>query len=366
MNGNVSRSGIVAAIVRKDLMAFARDRFYLVVSIMGLVFYVLVFWLLPDSVDETITLGVHGPGIEGLVDLAAEAEGTGLEIVPFDSDDALVAAVDEGTEGVAVGLSFPEDFLATMAAGQTTTVRVVVTAGIPNELRAAMDGFVREIAFVASGDQPPVTVLAQDEVILGVDRAGDQVPLRDKMRPLLAFLVLLVEMFALATLIAAEIQERTVTALLTTPARLSDFLTAKVIVGTLLAFSQAVLLMLAIRSLSRGTALLLVALLLGALLVTAFGLIAGSRGRDFITVVFWSMLFLVPLAIPAFGALFPGSASAWVKVIPTYGVVEAIVGVTSYGEGWSDTLPDLVLTAGWVIAAYAAGLLILKRRVETL
>jgi ABC-2 type transport system permease protein len=366
MSERPSRWGIMAAIIRRDFTEFTRDRFYVLISILGLVFFALIFWLLPNTVDETITVGAYGPGIEQLLELASEEGEAGLELITYNSRQALGTAVEEGEDGVAIGLAFPDDFFETMAEGRRTTVEVLVTANAPDELREAMDAFVTEIAYAVSGNGLPVTGLAQDEIVLGVDRAGDQISLRERMRPMMAFLVLLIEMMSLAGILAAELQRRTVTAVVTTPARLSDFLTAKAIFGTLLAFVQAVILMVAIRSLGTAPVLLLTVLFLGALLVTGFALIAGAFGRDFLTVLFWSLLFMVPMMIPAFGLLFPGTASFWIKAIPSYGLVEAIVGITSYGDGWAETLPDLAMVLGWTLVAFAVGLAILRRKVETL
>ncbi len=358
-----SRPEIIGAIVRKDFMAFVRDRFYFSVSILGLVVYVVIFWILPDTVDETVTIGATGAGIENLLAQAAGAESQGLEVVAFDSRENLVTAVEAGEQDVALGLAFPDDFLAAVAAGRPVTVSVIATAEVPDELRTAMDSFVKEAAYAISGS--PLPVRFQEE-ILGVDRLGDQVSLREKMRPLLAFLVLLMEMLALAGIIAGELQSRTVTAVITTPARISDFLTAKIIFGTLLAFVQVVLLLTAIRSLGSQPVLVLTAMLLGALMVTGFALIAGTFGRDFISVLFWSMLFMIPMMIPAFGLLFPGSASLWIRAIPSYGLVETLTGATVYGEGWAESLPNLALLAAWTVAAFVVGLGILKRKVQSL
>jgi ABC-2 type transport system permease protein len=360
-----SRAGIVAAIIRKDFTAFTRDWFFVVISIIGLVFFALIFWLLPNTVDETITIGVTGPGIGEFLEQSTTGS-DGIAVKLYSSEDALTTAVEKGDDGVAVGLAFPPDFVESMAARQPTTVSVLVTAEVPGELRDAMDSLVREIAYALAGDTLPVTELSQNEYVLGTDRSGDQVSLREKMRPLLAFFVLVIEMMTLAALIAAEIQQRTVTAIVTTPARVSDFLTAKVIAGTLLAFVQAVILLIAIRSLGANAPLMVTIVLLGALMVTAFALIAGSYGRDFISVVFWSMLFLIPLMIPAFAVLFPGTASSWVKAIPSYGLINAIVGTTSYGDGWAEALPNLAMVAAWTVVAYVIGLSILKRKVEAL
>ena len=103
------------------------------------------------------------------------------------------------------------------------------------------------------------------------------------------------------------------TAVLVSPTRVSDFLAAKGILGTAMAFAQAVLLLLIIGSFANQPLILLCALLLGAVLVTGFGLIAGAAGKDFIETLFYGMAFMIPLMIPAIAVLFPGTAAVWVK-----------------------------------------------------
>lgn len=358
-----SRMAIITAIVRKDFQAFLRDRLYVFLSILGLVAYVVIFWVLPDTVDETITVGATGGGIEGLLAQAAGAGESGFDVVAYPSRSELEEAVAAGDDDLAVGLAFPDRFFEEIAAGDSVSVAVIATADVAPELREAMESFVEEAALAISGSPPPVEL---QEEILGVDRAGEQVSLRERFRPLLAFLVLMIEMLSLAGLLASEMQSRTVTAVITTPARLSDFLIAKIVFGSLLAFSQVVLLLLAIRSLGTQPVLLLTLVLLGSLLVTAFALIAGSYGKDFISVMFFSLIFIIPMMIPAFALLFPGSASVWVQAIPTYGLVQGITDVTSYGAGWGETLPNLGLMAVWTAAAFAVGLGILSRKVRAL
>ena len=169
-----------------------------------------------------------------------------------------------------------------------------------------MTSFVREIAYALSGNPLPVAEPDREVIVLGEDRVGDQVPFREKIRPLFAILALVIETFALSSLIATEIQARTVTAVLVSPTRVSDFLAAKGILGTAMAFAQAVLLLLIIGSFANQPLILLCALLLGAVLVTGFGLIAGAAGKDFIETLFYGMAFMIPLMIPAIAVLFPG------------------------------------------------------------
>ncbi len=354
---------VIGTIVAKDLREFSRDRFYVVITIVGLLFYVLIFWVLPDTVDETIELGIVQSGMGQAFEQVADQ---GVSITAFASDQDLRAAIERGTGGISVGLSFPDDFPRSVAAGSPTTVTVYVTGDVPPEIRSSLSAIVTELGFLAAGRQPLVTAPAETEIVLGLDRAGDQVSLRERMRPLFAFFVLMIEMMALATLIASEVQSRTVTAVLVTPARVTDFLAAKGIAGTLLAFAQAVVLMAAIQSLGNQPLALLLALLLGAIMVTGLGLIAGSIGRDFISIVFWSMLFLIPLLIPAIASMFPGTAAAWIRAIPSFPLVDIIVQITTFDTGFGALGGQFAALAGWCAVAFLAGWWVLRRRVVAL
>ena len=42
---------VISAIVRKDFTEFSRAPFYVLVTVIGLAFYVAIYWFLPDSVD---------------------------------------------------------------------------------------------------------------------------------------------------------------------------------------------------------------------------------------------------------------------------------------------------------------------------
>jgi ABC-2 type transport system permease protein len=365
------RAGAIAAIVSKDLRLFARDRFYLFISVLSLVFFGGLFWVLPASVETTAPVGVHLPGAQALLERGLAAGGDqvgpvgdqGLRIVGYGSPEELEAAVAEGDEVVA-GLAFPEGFLQAVAAGQPTSVRVLLAGEAPEGLRPALSGAVRELAFAIAGDDPPVTLPDLEEMVLGVDRSDAPLSMREQLRPLLIFIVLLMEMFALASLVAVEIAQRTVTAVLVTPTRVSDLLAAKAVLGTGLAFGQALLIALVTGTLASAPGIILVALLLGALLATAFGLVAGASGQDFIAIVFFSVMFFVPLAIPAFAVLFPGTPALWIRLLPSYGLVEVLVRTTGYGEGWSEAWPFLAGLAAWSVAAFAAGTAVLGWRMQ--
>jgi len=249
---------------------------------------------------------------------------------------------------------------------EKTVVQIYIAPGVPKEISRVMSSLVRETAYKILGDDLPITEPDKQTVVLGEDRIGNQVPVREKMRPMLVFFILMVEAFALASLISGEIQAKTITAVLVTPARIGDILAAKTVLGTLVAFVQAVVLLLAVNAMGAHVLLMLSVVLMASLMVTGIGMITGSAGKDFMATILFGMIFMIFLAIPGFAALFPGMASTWVKILPSYGIVEIMVRATVYGKGWSGSAPYLVLIAAWDTIIIGSGWLVLKKRVEAL
>ena len=71
----------------------------------------------------------------------------------------------------------------------------------------------------------------------------------------------------MSSLIAREVQSRTVTALLVTPATIGDVLAAKGISGAVMGLGQAVILLAAINVLGSQPLLIITLMLLGAVMV---------------------------------------------------------------------------------------------------
>jgi ABC-2 type transport system permease protein len=369
MTALMARISIIGLIIKKDLVDYFREWLWVLISALGLVFYVLIFWLLPGTVDESIRIGIRQTDLDITVQEIVAAEKEGVKVVLFESSEQLKAAVAgkiEMDNQIRIGVNFPHDFREKIRMQKKTVVQIYLAPGVPKEISRVVSSLVREIAYKILGDDLPITEPDQQAVVLGEDRIGNQVPFREKMRPVLVFFILTVEAFALASLISGEIQAKTITAVLVTPARIGDILAAKTILGTLVAFVQAVVLLLAVNAMDAHVLLMLAILLLASLMVTGIGMIVGSAGKDFMTTLIFGMIFMVFLAIPAFAVLFPGMVSPWVKILPSYGIVEMMVGTTVYGKGWGGSVPYLVLIAVWDTIILGSGLLALKKRVEAL
>lgn len=415
MSRSVSRASIVGSLLKKELKAYSRDKIYLFLTILTLVAMSILFQFLPDSVDETITLAVSPPVntmVAGAKDTLREMGATdaqlaeldnanlaeeqeGLLLIEFDNETEMTKVIDGTLEAyrtddgelvlrdkeagdekpdnaerlsLDIGIAFPSTFITDVAAKKSgIKVTVYSDAGVPEEIQGAMKSFVREAGYQLAGVSLPVTMGDDESIVLGQDRAGDQVTLRDKMRPMLIFMMLVMETFAMSSLVSTEVLQRTVTAVLVTPAKVGDFLLAKTVFGTMLALTQALIILLVVGGLTaQNWSLVLAVLLMGAVMFTGVALLVGSAGKDFIGQLFYSMLFIIPMIIPSFSVLFPGSASAWVQAIPTYPIIDVLVGSTIYGATWADSLGSLAYAAVWLVVLYGAGLIALKRKVESL
>ncbi len=414
MKNAVSNSGLIFAILKKDIRVYSRNMIYLFLTVLSLVFFVAIFWLVPDTVDEDITFAITPPlssllsegreslqshgvppqVLEELEEIESAFKDEGLMLVEFENEELLKSAVSgelevyskewgqfiihdpdsdqqvpDGAEKVNldIGISFPASFISDAVLGGKSTVTVFSSAAVPEEIRGAMQGLISEISFQLAGHELPVELSEEETIILGHDRLGDQISMRARMRPLIAFFIMMMETFALASLISNEVLQRTVTALTVTPMRTWHFLLAKTIFGTALAMSQAVIILLFVRAFTaENWPLLLLIVLLGSLLFTAVAMVVGAAGKDFIGQLMFSMLFIIPLMIPAFAVLFPGSAAAWVRILPSYPIVRLLYDVTIYGSLWSDSINSIAYAVLWGFVLFSVGLFVLKRKVASL
>lgn len=394
MTRTVSRPAIIGAIIAKDAREYVRDRLWLFLTALSLAFLIVIFWLLPNRVNESIAVGVSG--IDAAVVRAASGGAggeAGLQVIPFPDAGGLRAVVagdraawrDEsgrltvarsadqqaprGAEAVraAIGLTFPDRFFTDLQAGRRAAVEVLVDAGVPEELRAAMSALVRELAYAVAGAPLPVSIpdLQTLYTVVGEDRVGSQVTARELFRPIVVVMVLLMELFGMSSLISRELHAGTAAALLVTPATAADLLAAKWLTGIALGLAQGVVLLAAIGLWSTEPLLLAALMVAGAALVSGAAMIAGCIGRDMMANLLGGLVFMVPMTIPAMAALFPGSASAWVRVLPTWPLVQALIDVTAHGARWADAAGHLGLSLAWAAAFFTAGWLVLRRRVRS-
>lgn len=348
--------GIIRALVSKDFFLFFRNRFIGIVTVIGILFYILFYFLMPKAVDENLEIGLYAP-----VEFPAfeQVQTEGLVINAVESEEALKEAVINGD--YVAGITLPPDAMEMLMSGQIPSITVYVASDVPDEIKESVAVIIRELAYQQAGQ--PLTVEINEEIV-GADMAGMQVPPRDRMRPLLAVFLIMFETFGLANLIAEELERGTVRALLVTPMTVKHLFAAKGIFGIGLAFGQAVFFMAIVGGLNHQPLIILVALLLGSVLATAVGFLIGSVAKDFMSVLAWGMVIFIILSIPAFGVMFPGAVTGWIKLIPSYYLVDTVHKVASFGAGWGDIWLNLLILLAFNLALAWIGILGIRRKTQ--
>ena len=348
---------VIKALLKKDLALFTSNRFYLLITVVGLVFYVGIYFVLPAQLDEKLSLAMYAPVMPPAFSQLTKHEGADVKF--FSTEESLKQAVLDGDYQAAIAL--PPDIMDTWASGGKPEIIVYYASTAPPEVNAAIVALVKELSYAQTGQALNIETT---EEILGPDMLGNQIALRDRMRPLLAIFILLVEIMALASLIAVEIEQGTARALLVTPLRISELFIAKGLLGVGLAFGQAVLFMALVGGFSHQPSIILVTLIIGSAMVVGIGFLLASLTRDVTAVTGWGMLILILLAVPGFGTVIPGLISDWARVIPSYYLTDTVSRVANYGAGWGDVGTNLAILTGITAVVIWAGMLTLRRRYQ--
>ena len=345
----------INALVAKDFSLFFRNRFYALITGLGLVVFIILYFVMPGSVDEELDIGLYAPVLPPVFEQLQQQEG--LNIIEVESEEALEAAINEGAYDA--GIALPPDILEKLSQGLKPVITLYFPATSLEEIREAVTVAIKELAFLQTGQ--PLAVDFRVE-ILGPDLLGEQIPLRDRMRPLLAVMIVMFEMLGLANLISDEVEQGTARALLVTPMKVTEFFTAKAIMGVGLAFAQAIVFMGIVGGFTDQPLLMLATLFLGGILVTGSGFLVASVSKDMMSVMAWGVLLVLVLAIPGFNVLFPGSGSEWAKVIPSYYLTDTVNQVSNYGAGWSEMAGNLLILTGFNAVILLGGVTALRRK----
>ena len=347
----------IKTLVAKDASLYARNRLFAFLTVLSIVFFIIIYFVMPSSVNEELEIGFYAPVLPPVFELIQETEGLQTEL--FETEEALIEAVTEGE--YAAGVALPADIMEKFASGQKPQVTLYFPSDALEEVKDAVEVTIRELAYLQTGQPLAIEVSAE---ILGPDMLGEQIPPRDRMLPLLAVMIIMMESMGLASLISEEIEHGTARALLVTPMSVQELFTAKSITGISLAFGQAVFFMAIVGGLNSQPLIILTTLLLGGMLVTGIAFLIASMARDIMTVMAWGLPVIITLSIPAFGVLFPGIVTDWVKVLPSYYLADTIHQTANFGAGWADVWSNLLILLGFNLVIVWAGIIALRRKFQ--
>ena len=334
---------VIRTLVVKEVMIFFRNKFFAVITVLALVFYLAIYFALPSTVDVEIEIGLYAAGGASQETLAL-FEANYITIIEAESEEALTGAVEDG--------DYPGGIV--LSEGEETQVKLYLSAKSAQEVNDAVEVL---ISMVFNESRVNLTF-----EVLGYDLGGESLAMRERMLPLFAVLVLVMEVMGLSTLIAEERSTKTLQALLVTPMSVGDFFIGKGIMGVGLAFSQAMIIMLLAGGLQSEPLPIIVVLFFGAMLVTGIAFLIGAFGKDMMSNIGWMMLALFTLMVPALTIMFPGTSADWIKIIPSYYIVDTVHRVVNFGAEWADVWQNLVMTLLFAVAFLILGVEVLKRR----
>ncbi|AQU02608.1 MULTISPECIES: ABC transporter permease [Dehalococcoides] len=348
---------IIKALLKKDFSLFLQNRFYMLMTIVGLVFYIIIFFIMPNKVDEQLKAGIYAPVMPPAFSVLVADPANSLS--SYDSLDEAKAAVENGDIQAVIAL--PEDIMQVWASGGKPEIEIYYSSSAPLELRDAIISLVKELSYIQTGQS---LTFDTNEQVMGQDMLGEQIPMRNRMVPLLAIFILMMEILSLASLIAEENEQGTARALLVTPMSVPELFAAKGIIGVGMALGQVVLFMLLVGGFSSQPLITLSVLILGSLMVTGLGFLLASLTKSLMSVTAWGMLLFIILAIPGMGIMFPGLISSWAKVIPSYYLTDTVNRVVNYGADLSVVGGNLLILLGFTAVIVAAGIVVLRRRYQ--
>jgi ABC-2 type transport system permease protein len=354
---------VIAALVRKDIKLFFRNQFFTVVTILGIVAFIGVFYLMPGEPDDTIAIAVYlSPEIDletrdFLIDT--------LEAEPLPSEGALYSSVEKGDHQAGVVLT--AETIDRISRGEPVELDIFTAPGTSMELEQALKdiftvGFNNLLLDTGTNKinvDDKITVLGPD--LLGI---GESISLRDRMLPLLILTTFSIELMGLANLISEEVERKTVQALLVTPLTSNQFFLSKVIMGIGLALIEVFLIILATGNITTSPGIVFAALLTGSLMITGVAFLIASIAKDLLSVLSWSTLFLLVLSLPGISIIFPTMTGSWIKVIPSFYLSDVLNKALNYGSGWKDSLLSLGILGISGLVMLFGGSLLLKRRLQ--
>ena len=346
---------MIKALVQKDVKLFFRNQFFALITGMALVLYIAIYFLLPDNVNQTISFALYTDAS----DMSTVFNGDGLEAVTFDSQEALITAVENGD--YSSGLVLPQAMSDALTQGEQITLQVYYAPDTTIEEREALSSvFSAKASTLVAPDATNTRINRVTEVLGYVTETPT--PLRNRMVPTLVLLIFTVEVMGLATLIVEEIEHGTARAVLITPLGLPHFFASKAIMGVGLAFVQVFIVVAVTGNLSTSPLIMTVTLLIGSLLITGIGFLIASVARDMMSVMGWGMLVLVVLTLPAITIMFPTVGAGWIDLIPSYFLVDTLHQTMNFGASWADVSSNLVILLITGGISLLLGSIILRRR----
>jgi ABC-2 type transport system permease protein len=343
--------------VARDLRLGTRSPVFVGVVVMPLVITFVVQVAFLKVLDPPLgrpRLGIADRGGSEITASVREMEGIDLTLADDEGDlRSLVEAND-----VDVGLVLADGFDEAVRAGERPELGFLVSGESLLNRRIVLAVAAADLVRKMEGRRDPV------EVELHEVGGGGQLPVAKLVVLFMTvWVVVAAGMFVPALMLVEERERGTLNAVLVTPARMSEVLLSKAVLGFLMAVPMAYVTLALNWALPEHPLALLATLAVAAVICIEVGLLYGTTARDVSTLFTMIKTLNVFLIVPMVFYIFP-SWPRWIAMIfPTYWFIDPMYQIGLHGASFSDVWTDLAVGLG-VGAAMVVPIGLLGRRMQ--
>lgn len=327
----------VVRVLRKDLAMGPRSPFFLYALVLPVVMTLLIQLAFGSLFEPRPRMGIVDAGDSEITAAVAAIEG--IELTRLDDAEDLKRRV-EGND-LDAGLVLPADFDRAVRAGEKPPLEMYVGGESLASTRIVLNVTTLDLVRHVEGSAPPADVRL---VNLGDAPA---LPVATRLVPLILFYALIMAgVFVPASSLVEEKEAGTLTALLVTPASASEVVTAKAMLGVILAFAMSLVTLVLNDALGTRPFALITVVLVASVYSALLGLVLGTGSKNSTTLfslIKGAGFFLIG---PVVFYLFPDWPQWIAKIFPTYWMINPIWEVGIQGRGLGDVWVDIAVAGG--------------------
>jgi len=218
---------------------------------------------------------------------------------------------------------------------------------------AALEVILSRMLYMFKGQPPPATIILKNI-------RGTQVGPESTLLPSWLLFSLLGTFMIVAMSIIEERERKTLSAILVSPCRLPDILIGKGMLGFLLTFSCALIILTLNKGFTGSIVLNLAIIILGTAFFSLLGVFLGLILPGSTAAQSAGSILYIGLLLPAITSDFNPSVKTFAKMLPSYYIYDGINTAMYSGGGAAKLAPHFIILAVSVAAAFTASLLALK------
>lgn len=335
-------------LTKKDLTLFFRNKFFSFITILGIVAYIIIYFTMPKTTEDKMKIGIYSEIPLTKVYYFLESH----DVILYKANSYIDLKDKVSKKDISFGVYFSKD------SREKNILKIIVTSDTEEEMKDAYEYIGKELFHTEFGY--PLNIESENEII-GVDLAGKQIPIGKRLIPILAFFLIITETLGLSNLISEELENKTIFALLSTPVTVGEIFFSKGVLGLITTLLPSMLFIIVTFGFKNFPSILLL-LLLGSLFTISIGFLVGSVAKDLMSIIGYGMVIFIIFLIPSFSILAPGTLSSWIKIIPSFYIVDGLHKIINFNSSLNAITFNILILIITSLTLFLFSSFILKRR----